>query len=84
MCTTFGTLPALVVGLMAGDPDALKQGVEGTEDDQDRGAADVAELDVNENDCVIRIAASGHTPYTLGGLQEAKKRRALTVSIACN
>ena len=81
---TFGTPPELVVGLMAGGPAALIEGVEGAEDDQDRGAADIAEVYVNENDCVIGIAASGHTPYVLGGLQEAKKRRALTVSIACN
>ena len=43
-----------------------------------------AELDVNENDSVIGIAASGRTPYAIGGLQEAKKRGALTVSITCN
>jgi N-acetylmuramic acid 6-phosphate etherase len=44
----------------------------------------IAKLDVNEKDCVIGIAASGRTPYVIGGLQEAKARGALTVSIACN
>lgn len=81
---TFGTLPELVVGLIAGGPAALTEAVEGAEDDREGGAAEIAELDVNENDSVIGIAASGHTPYAIGGLQEAKKRGALTISIACN
>ncbi len=81
---TFGTLPELVVGLIAGGPAALTEAIEGAEDDRDGGAAEIAELDVNENDCVVSIAASGRTPYAIGGLEEAKKRGALTVSIACN
>jgi N-acetylmuramic acid 6-phosphate etherase len=81
---TFGTLPELVVGLIAGGPIALTEAVEGAEDDREGGAREIAELDVNENDCVIGIAASGRTPYAIGGLREAKKRGALTVSIACN
>ena len=48
------------------------------------GAMEITELDVNENDSVIGVAASGRTPYAIGGLQEAKKRGALTISITCN
>ena len=81
---TFGTPPELVVGLIAGGPAALTEAVEGAEDDWYSGTQQIAELNVNENDCVIGIAASGRTPYAIGGLQEAKKRGALTVSIACN
>jgi N-acetylmuramic acid 6-phosphate etherase len=81
---TFGTFPELVVGLIAGGSDALTSAVEGAEDDQNGGAAEVTGLNVNENDSVIGIAASGRTPYAIGGLQEAKKRGALTVSIVCN
>ena len=81
---TFGTLPELVVGLIAGGTAALTEAVEGAEDDRLGGALEIAELNVNENDCVIGIAASGRTPYAMGGLEEAKKRGALTVSIACN
>jgi N-acetylmuramic acid 6-phosphate etherase len=81
---TFGTLPELVVGLIAGGLAALTDAVEGAEDDREGGAADIAELDANENDSVIGIAASGRTPYAFGGLHEAKKRGALTVSITCN
>ena len=84
-CTpTFGTPSELVVGLIAGGSAALTQAVEGAEDDQERGAAEIDELNVSENDSVIGIAASGRTPYAMGGLQEAKKRGALTISIACN
>lgn len=81
---TFGTPPELVVGLIAGGPVALTDAVEGAEDDREGGAREIGELDVNGNDCVIGIAASGRTPYAIGGLQEAKKRGALTVSITCN
>jgi N-acetylmuramic acid 6-phosphate etherase len=81
---TFGTPPELVVGLIAGGPTALTDAVEGAEDDREGGAREIAELDVNENDSVIGIAASGRTPYAIGGLQESKIRGALTVSIACN
>jgi len=81
---TFGTHSELVVGLIAGGQAALTEAVEGAEDNWEGGAVEIAELAVNENDSVIGIAASGHTPYAMGGLQEAKKRGALTVSIACN
>ncbi len=81
---TFGTPPELVVGLIAGGLAALTDAVEGAEDDQEGGAAEITRMDVNENDCVIGIAASGRTPYVIGGLQEAKKRRALTICIVCN
>src|SRR5262245_24613465 len=62
---TFGTHPELVMGLIAGGSAALTQSVEGAEDDHEGGAAEIAELDVNQNDCVIGIAASGHTPYAI-------------------
>lgn len=81
---TFGTPPGLVVGLIAGGSAALTEAVEGAEDDWQSGTRQIAELDVNENDSVIGIAASGRTPYAIGGLEEAKKRGALTISIACN
>jgi N-acetylmuramic acid 6-phosphate etherase len=81
---TFGTLPELVLGLIAGGPAALTDAIEGAEDDHDGGVDEIMELDVNENDSVVSIAASGRTPYAIGGLEEAKRRGALTVSIACN
>ena len=81
---TFGTLPELVVGLIAGGPSALTEAIEGAEDDVQEGASEIAELDINEYDCVIGIAASGRTPYAMGGVDEAKKHGALTISITCN
>ena len=81
---TFGTPPDLVVGLIAGGDVALTDAIEGAEDDRIGGAHEIAELDVSEKDSVVSIAASGRTPYAIGGLEEAKKRGALTVSIACN
>ncbi len=81
---TFGTPPELVVGLIAGGPAALTEAIEGAEDDHEGGVEEIAELDLNVNDCVVGIAASGRTPYAIGGLEEAKRRGALTVSIACN
>ena len=81
---TFGTLPELVVGLIAGGHTALTESVEGAEDDREAGVAEIAGLNVEENDSVIGIAASGQTPYAIGGLQEAQQRGALTISIACN
>ena len=81
---TFGTPPELVIGLLAGGVAALTEAVEDAEDDLEGGAREIAELDVNDNDCVLGITASGRTPYAIGGLQEAKKRGALAISIACN
>ncbi|QCR19978.1 N-acetylmuramic acid 6-phosphate etherase [Agrococcus sp. SGAir0287] len=81
---TFGTDPGEVVGLMAGGRDAFVVAVEGAEDDPDLGAADVAGLGVGADDVVVGLAASGRTPYVLGGLAEARARGAATVAVACN
>jgi len=81
---TFGTPRELVVGLIAGGDTALTDAIEGAEDDRIGGTHEIAKLNVSENDSVVSIAASGRTPYAIGGLEEAKKRGALTVSIACN
>src|SRR5919106_1795148 len=81
---TFGTLPELVVGLIAGGSAALTEAVEGAEDNRDGAKRQIAELDVNENDCVIGIAASGNTPYAIGGLRGAKKTGGLAGRVAGN
>jgi N-acetylmuramic acid 6-phosphate etherase len=81
---TFSTPPEMVVGLIAGGPPALTRAIEGAEDDAERGASDLAALDVSGLDLVVGIAASGRTPYVLGATAEAKRRGAFTVGIACN
>lgn len=81
---TFSTPPEMVVGLIAGGAPALTKAVEGAEDYPEEGAADLAALNVNENDLVVGIASSGRTPYVLGAMLEARRRGASTVGIACN
>ena len=73
-----------VVGVIAGGPAALLDAVEGAEDDDEAGAADLAALGVGPLDTVVGIASSGRTPYVLGALGHAAEVGALTVGIACN
>ena len=81
---TFGTSPGEVLGLIAGGSGAFQQAVEGAEDDRDRGAADLRAVSLSPADVVVGIAASGRTPYVLGGLDHARAVGASTVSLACN
>jgi N-acetylmuramic acid 6-phosphate etherase len=81
---TFSTPPRMVVGLIAGGAPALTRAVEGAEDDPDSGAADITALNVNANDLVIGIATSGRTPFVLGAMEEARRRGAATIGVACN
>jgi N-acetylmuramic acid 6-phosphate etherase len=81
---TFGTPPELVIALIAGGVRAITIAVEGAEDNGAAGAEAVAGLDVGPTDSIVGIAASGRTPYVLGGLAEARKRGALTIGLACN
>ncbi|HOS79416.1 MAG: N-acetylmuramic acid 6-phosphate etherase [Chloroflexi bacterium] len=80
---TFGTPPELVVALIAGGTRAITTAVEGAEDDAAAGAQDISALNVGPQDSVVGIAASGRTPYVLGGLAEARRRGALTIGLAC-
>jgi len=81
---TFGTSPELVIALIAGGARAITTAVEGAEDNATAGAQDVAALNVGPADSIVGIAASGRTPYVLGGLTEARQRGALTIGLACN
>jgi anhydro-N-acetylmuramic acid kinase len=81
---TFSTPPEWVVGVIAGGERALTHSAEGAEDDAEAGARDVAALNVGKRDSVVGIAASGRTPYVLGGMTEARKRGAFVVGLACN
>jgi len=81
---TFSTSPELVVALIAGGKRAITESVEGAEDEYELGVRDVAGLRVSSNDAVVGVAASGGTPYVLGGIDEARKCGALTISLACN
>lgn len=78
---TFNTPPGLVIGLIAGGDYALRNAVEGAEDDRAAGASDLAEIGLTVNDTVVGIAASGRTPYVLGAIEAAKTTGALTVGV---
>ncbi|MEN9231689.1 MAG: N-acetylmuramic acid 6-phosphate etherase [Thermostichus sp. DG02_5_bins_236] len=81
---TFSTQPGQVVGLIAGGERALTQAVEGAEDDGEAGALALGNLDLQRRDSVVGIAASGCTPFVLGGIQAARQVGALTIGLACN
>lgn len=80
---TFGTSPNLVVARIAGGMEALTTSIEAVEDDAEQGARDIADLHVGSDDVVLGIAASGRTPYVIGGLEEAKRRGAFIAGLAC-
>lgn len=81
---TFGVSSEMVVGLIAGGQQAMTKAVEGAEDSTALGEKDLIELDLKQQDIVIGIAASGRTPYVIGGLDYARKIGAKTASLACN
>lgn len=81
---TFGVSPNRVIALIAGGDKALRQSVEGAEDDALQGTQDGMRIHITAKDLVVGIAASGNTPYVQGVLSEAKKRGALTVLITSN
>lgn len=81
---TFGVSPKMVVGLIAGGERALIKAVEGAEDSKTLAVEDLRALKVNANDTVIGIAASGRTPYVIGGLDYAREIGAATAALSCN
>ncbi|MCA0003948.1 MULTISPECIES: N-acetylmuramic acid 6-phosphate etherase [unclassified Mesorhizobium] len=81
---TFGVPKGMVVGLIAGGPDALVRSTEGAEDDPKRGARALQDIKLTPDDVVVGIAVSGRTPYVIGGLNYAKQVGATTVALSCN
>ncbi len=81
---TYGVPHDWVIGLMAGGDAAIRKAVEFAEDDQTQAWKDILKYQPTENDTVIGIAASGRTPYVIGGLREARKNGLLTGAITCN
>lgn len=81
---TFGVSPELVVGLIAGGEQAFIKAVEGAEDSRELGREDLQRINLEARDLVIGIAASGRTPYVLGGLEYAHQTGCSTVAISCN
>lgn len=81
---TFGMADGVIVGIIAGGDTAIRTAVENAEDDREMSWSDLESFNINEKDTVVGIAASGGTPYVIGGVSEARKRGLLTASIACN
>ncbi|ENN85233.1 hypothetical protein RHSP_54925 [Rhizobium freirei PRF 81] len=81
---TFSVPSNMVVGLIAGGPDALRRSIEGAEDDPEQGRQALEEINLTKVDVVVGIAVSGRTPYVIGGLNYAKSIGAFTVALSCN
>ena len=81
---TYGVEPELVQRVIAGGEEAMFKAKEGAEDSEELAVLDLKERNLNKNDIVIGIAASGRTPYVIGALKFAKENGALTASISCN
>lgn len=81
---TYGVSAELVQGLIAGGTEAIFKAKEGAEDSKELAVEDLKGINLTENDTVVGIAASGRTPYVIGGLEYANNIGALTVSVTCN
>ena len=81
---TFGVDHGLVIGLMAGGDKAMRKAVEFAEDDIELGWKDLSEHNINTNDVVVGIAASGTTPYVIGALKKCQEQKITTACIVCN
>ncbi|WP_395356782.1 N-acetylmuramic acid 6-phosphate etherase [Vibrio sp. D3] len=81
---TFGTAPEMVVGIIAGGKEAMFRAKEGAEDAPELGEQDLKENALTQRDVVVGIAASGRTPYVIGGLEYANELGATTVALSCN
>ncbi|WP_371189643.1 N-acetylmuramic acid 6-phosphate etherase [Thalassotalea maritima] len=81
---TFSTPDDMVIGLIAGGDGAIYKAVEGAEDEPEAAVADLQDIDFDANDVLVGIAASGRTPYVIGGLDYANQLGAMTVSLSCN
>ena len=80
---TYGVDPGLVIGLIAGGEKAMFIAQEGAEDSLDLAKKDLTDYQLGDKDTVIGLAASGRTPYVIGGLQFAREIGALTGAISC-
>jgi N-acetylmuramic acid 6-phosphate etherase len=81
---TYGMPQGKVIGLIAGGDEAIRKAVENAEDDPHQAWNDLQEHHINEQDVLIGIAASGTTPYVIGGLIDAQAHNITTGCITCN
>jgi N-acetylmuramic acid 6-phosphate etherase len=81
---TFGVPFDLVNGIIAGGDKAIRRAVENAEDDTEQAWRDLQKHNISNKDVVVGIAASGTTPYVIGGLEACNKNDIITGSITCN
>lgn len=81
---TFGVAHGLVVGIIAGGDGAIRKAIENAEDDTQQGWKDLLAFDINTNDTVVGITASGSTPYVLGVIEACNDNKITTGCITCN
>lgn len=81
---TFGVPFDYVVGIIAGGDRAIRRAVENAEDDANQAWTDLQAYNINEKDSLIGLAASGTTPYVIGGLNMARANGVLTGCVVCN
>lgn len=81
---TYGMPFDKVIGIIAGGDTAIRKAVENAEDDPNQAWEDLRQHNISETDVLIGIAASGRTPYVIGGLKEARRNNIVTGCIVCN
>lgn len=80
---TFNTPPEMVQGIIAGGDAALRRSIERAEDDEGQGRRDLEAHDFSAKDVLVGIAASGRTPYVLGGIKYARELGATSIGLSC-
>jgi len=81
---TYGVPFDMVIGIIAGGDKAIRKAVENAEDNSEQAWRDLQEFNISRKDVLIGIAASGTTPYVIGGLKMANKNGIETACIVCN
>ncbi len=81
---TFGVPQGIIVGIMAGGDKAIREAVENAEDDEQQAWQDLSKFNITPLDTIIGIAASGRTPYVIGGLNDANEHGISTACVVCN
>lgn len=81
---TYGVSSELVQGLIAGGEKAIRNSIENAEDSKEEAVKQLQKINFSKNDFLVGIAASGSTPYVIGGLEYAKSRDAKTAALSCN
>jgi len=81
---TFGMEQGQVIGIIAGGDTAIRKAVEHAEDDVDQAWKDLEKFSISSKDVLIGIAASGRTPYVIGGVKDARAHNIITGCISCN